>query len=42
MVPSLVSFGWKMHRAVGTSALIGLVIAIPGVTSFILMGMDVP
>lgn len=42
MVPSLTSFGWKMHRAVGTSALIGLVIAIPGMTSFVLMGMEVP
>ncbi len=42
MVPSLTSFGWKMHRAVGTSALIGLVIAIPGMTSFVIMGTDVP
>ncbi|MDA9815696.1 sulfite exporter TauE/SafE family protein [Alphaproteobacteria bacterium] len=42
MVPALTSFGWTMHRAVGTASLVGLVIAIPGMISFILMGLDVP
>ena len=42
MVPALTSFGWTMHRAVGTAALIGLVIAIPGMASFIVMGFDMP
>ena len=42
MVPALTSFGWKMHRAVGTAALIGLVVAIPGMASFVIVGFDVP
>ena len=42
MVPALTSFGWTMHRAVGTAALIGLVIAIPGMASFVVMGFDMP
>ena len=42
MVPALTSFGWTMHRAVGTAALIGLIIAIPGMASFIVMGFDMP
>ena len=42
MVPALTSFGWTMHRAVGTAALIGLVIAIPGMASFVVMGLDMP
>ena len=37
-VPSLVSCGWDMRRAVGTSALMGLVIAIPGMLSFVIVG----
>ena len=37
-VPSLVSCGWDMRRAVGTSALMGLVISIPGMISFMVVG----
>lgn len=37
-VPSLVSCGWEMRRAVGTSALMGLVISIPGMISFMVVG----
>ncbi|MGC6531150.1 MAG: sulfite exporter TauE/SafE family protein [Candidatus Puniceispirillaceae bacterium] len=37
-VPTLLSCGWDMRKAVGTSALMGLVIAIPGMISFILVG----
>ncbi len=42
MVPALTAFGWTMHRAVGTAALIGLVIAIPGMVSFVVMGLNMP
>ena len=42
MVPTLTAFGWTMHRAVGTAALMGLIIAIPGMTSFAVMGIDMP
>ena len=42
MVPALTSFGWTMHSAVGTAAFIGLVIAIPGMASFVVMGLDMP
>lgn len=37
-VPTLVSCGWDMRRAVGSSALMGLVIAIPGMMSFMIVG----
>lgn len=37
-VPTLVSCGWDMRRAVGSSALMGLVISIPGMISFIIVG----
>ena len=40
MVPTLTSLGWTMHKAVGTAALIGLVIAIPGMASFVVTGFD--
>ena len=38
-VPTLVSCGWTMRRAVGSSALMGLVIAIPGMASFMIVGL---
>ena len=38
-VPTLVSCGWTMRRAVGSSALMGLVIAIPGMISFMIVGL---
>ena len=37
-VPTLVSCGWDMRKAVGTSALMGLVIAVPGVIIFMIVG----
>ena len=37
-VPTLVSCGWQMRRAVGSSALMGLVIAIPGMIGFMIVG----
>lgn len=37
-VPTLASCGWDMRKAVGTSALMGLVIAVPGVLSFMIVG----
>ena len=42
MVPTLTAFGWTMHKAVGTAAVMGLFIAIPGMTSFAVMGIDMP
>ncbi len=37
-VPTLVSCGWDMRRAVGSSALMGLVISIPAMISFMIVG----
>lgn len=37
-VPTLATCGWDMRRAVGTSSLMGLVIAIPGMVSFMIVG----
>ena len=37
-VPTLVSCGWDMRKAVGTSALMGLIIAVPGMISFVVVG----
>jgi len=41
-VPSLTLFGTPIHRAVGTSAGFGLVIAIPGTIGFIIAGWGKP
>lgn len=41
-VPTLTFFGEPIHRAVGTSALFGLLIAIPGTIGFILTGYGNP
>lgn len=41
-VPTLAAFSYPIHRAVGTAAAFGLVIAIPAVLSFILVGWSVP
>lgn len=38
-VPTLAACGWEMRRAVGTSALMGLVISIPGMISFMIVGL---
>ncbi|WIY51788.1 sulfite exporter TauE/SafE family protein [Devosia sp. YIM 151766] len=39
-VPTLVAFGRSMHKAVGTSAAIGVVIAISGTAGFLLSGWN--
>ncbi len=40
-VPSLVAFGHNIHKAVGTGALIGVLIAIPATLGFIISGIGV-
>ncbi|MCZ4280742.1 sulfite exporter TauE/SafE family protein [Kiloniella laminariae] len=40
-VPVLSSFSFPIHKAVGTASALGLLIAIPGVTGFILIGAGV-
>jgi uncharacterized membrane protein YfcA len=37
-VPTLTAFGWPIHRAVGSAALLGLIISVPGMLSFITVG----
>ncbi|MHA1114404.1 MAG: sulfite exporter TauE/SafE family protein [Alphaproteobacteria bacterium] len=41
-VPILTVFGTPIHRAIGTAAAIGIIIAIPGAAAFIHAGIDVP
>ncbi len=41
-VPTMTAFGEPIHRAVGTAALIGLLIAIPGTIGFMLTGYGNP
>ena len=41
-VPALTLMSFPVHRAVGTAALFGLAIAIPGVISFALAGQQIP
>lgn len=38
-VPTLTLFGYPIHRAVGTAAAIGLIIAIPGTLGFLVAGI---
>ena len=40
-VPTLTAFGWPIHRAVGSAALLGLIISVPGMLSFIAVGWAV-
>lgn len=40
-VPTLAGFSFPVHRAVGTSSALGLLIAIPAVAGFIWAGLDV-
>ncbi len=40
-VPTLAAFGNSMHRAVGTGAALGLLLAVPGTIGFIVSGWDV-
>jgi uncharacterized membrane protein YfcA len=41
-VPALTHLGESIHRAVGTAALFGLLIAIPGTVGFMITGFDHP
>ncbi|MEM7694173.1 MAG: sulfite exporter TauE/SafE family protein [Pseudomonadota bacterium] len=41
-VPTLTLLSFPVHRAVGTAALFGLVIAVPGVIGYALAGQDIP
>lgn len=41
-VPTLTLFGYPIHRAVGTAAAIGVLIAVPGAVGFILGGLGEP
>lgn len=41
-VPTLSAFNYPLLRAVGTAAAIGLIIAIPGVITFMIVGAGVP
>ena len=40
-VPTLVAFGNSMHKSVGTSAALGVLLAIPATIGFVLSGWDV-
>jgi len=40
-VPTLASFSFPVHRAVGTSSALGLLIALPGVAGFIWAGLEI-
>lgn len=41
-VPTMTAFGEPIHRAVGTAALFGLLIAVPGTLGFMIMGYGNP
>lgn len=40
-VPTLAAFGNSMHKAVGTGAVLGVMLAVPGTIGFIIAGFDV-
>ena len=42
IVPLLSSFGWALKKAVGSAALIGLVVSVPGSLGFVLVGWNAP
>ena len=42
LVPLLSSFGWQLKRAVGSAALMGLFVSLPGMLGFIFVGWDAP
>ena len=42
IVPLLSSFGWALKRAVGSAAMIGLVVSVPGSLGFVVVGWDAP
>lgn len=41
-VPTMTLLSFPVHRAVGTAALFGLVIAVPGIIGYALAGQDIP
>ena len=41
-VPTLTLLSFPVHRAVGTAALFGLMIAVPGIVGYALAGQDIP
>ncbi len=41
-VPVMTLLSFPVHRAVGTAALFGLMIAVPGVLGYVLAGQDIP
>jgi uncharacterized membrane protein YfcA len=41
-VPTLAAFGYPVHRAVGTAAAVGAIIAIPGTIGFVIAGIGEP
>lgn len=41
-VPTLTLFGYPIHRAVGTAAAVGVLIAVPGAIGFVLGGLGEP
>jgi uncharacterized membrane protein YfcA len=41
-VPIMAAFGYPIHRAIGTAAATGLIIAVPGTLAFAWFGLDVP
>ncbi len=41
-VPTLTLLSFPVHRAVGTAALFGLMIAVPGIVGYALTGQDIP
>jgi uncharacterized membrane protein YfcA len=41
-VPSLTAFNYPMHKAVGTAAAVGFLIAVPGALSLLIFGQSLP
>ncbi len=41
-VPALTLLSFPVHRAIGTAALFGLMIAVPGILGYALVGRDIP
>lgn len=42
LVPTMTLLSFPVHRAVGTAALFGLMIAVPGIVGYALAGQDIP
>lgn len=41
-VPTMAAYGYPIHRAIGTAAATGLIIAVPGTIGFAWLGLDAP